>query len=60
MKPYMLVMTDDTDTDAQFFDTYDEASDYKCTATMAGGYCCELYERTHSDESGCAYELLES
>ena len=60
MKPYMLVMTDGTEQDAQFFDNYTDARDYMSTATMAGGYCCELYERTHSDESGCAYELLES
>ena len=60
MKPYMLVMTDGTEQDAQFFDNYTDARDYMSTATMAGGYCCELYERTHSDESGYAYELLES
>ena len=59
MPNYMVIVKDQYGLGTEWFDTYDEASEYVMTARCGVGAVTELYERMSGDD-GEFYEFLES
>ena len=58
MPNYMVIVKDQDGLGSEWFDTYDEASEYVMTARCGVGAVTQLYELV-ADEMGEHYEILE-
>lgn len=58
MPNYMVIVKDQYGLGTEWFDTYDEASEYIMTARCGVNAVTELYERV-ADDNGEHYEFLE-